>query len=326
MSNKPKTLYIWDGGVFSPPTRAVGKLAFNTATYLSSKFDDKYNIEYHFVPTNKYYNKPWVRCVEEEDRLHMLRNLVKFIMSNYNVPSNIKFIVNETEINHGKKYKESRTTLESLTFFSKNEMNNVYVSGSIENIIQRLKGYWQDTLKLLFSVNSIVFDIFSQELVGVNQTEEYVYKSINLGELLKSNKEYPEKIKQYLKSHKLSNTDIQNYITSNKKEEQFIGLKELIMDRILFLPKHLVPSTYKATAGNRVREELDMYYSSLKNIQNFTTPGIEKYITDKKLYEHCKSRYVDKLVSKKTKTKRGKTKRGKTKRSKTKRSKTKRGK
>ena len=73
------------------------------------------------------------------------------------------------------------------------------------------------------------------------------------------------------------------------------------MDRITFLPKHLVPEAYKAAAGNRVREELDVYYSSLKNIQKFTTPGIEKYITDKNLYEHCKSRYVDKLISKKTK-------------------------
>ena len=40
MPNK-KTIYIWDGGVFSPPTRAVGQLAFNIATYISSKFDNK---------------------------------------------------------------------------------------------------------------------------------------------------------------------------------------------------------------------------------------------------------------------------------------------
>ena len=64
MPNK-KTIYIWDGGVFSPPTKAVGKLAFNLATYISSKHDENVNTEYHFVPTNKYYNKPWVRCVEE---------------------------------------------------------------------------------------------------------------------------------------------------------------------------------------------------------------------------------------------------------------------
>ena len=41
MPNK-KTIYIWDGGVFSPPTRAVGQLAFNIATYISSKFDNKF--------------------------------------------------------------------------------------------------------------------------------------------------------------------------------------------------------------------------------------------------------------------------------------------
>ena len=39
-----KTIYIWDGGVFSPPTRAVGQLAFNIATYISSKFDNKFQI------------------------------------------------------------------------------------------------------------------------------------------------------------------------------------------------------------------------------------------------------------------------------------------
>ena len=68
MPNK-KTIYIWDGGVFSPPTRVVGTMAFNIATYMSSKFDNKVNVEYHFVPTNKYYNKPWVRCVDEEDQI-----------------------------------------------------------------------------------------------------------------------------------------------------------------------------------------------------------------------------------------------------------------
>ena len=69
------------------------------------------------------------------------------------------------------------------------------------------------------------------------------------------------------------------------------------MDRITFLPKHLVPDSYKAHAGNRVREELDVYYASLNNIQKLTTPGIEEYITSNKLYEHCKSRYKSKLVS-----------------------------
>ena len=98
----------------------------------------------------------------------MLRNLVEFINKNYNVPSNVKFIVNDSEIKYGKKYKESRTTLESLKYFSEKQRQYVYISGSIENIIQRLKGYWQETLKLLFSVNSIVFDIFSAELIGVN--------------------------------------------------------------------------------------------------------------------------------------------------------------
>ena len=37
------TIYIWDGGVFSPPTRAVGKLAYNIAIFMSEKYK-KYNI------------------------------------------------------------------------------------------------------------------------------------------------------------------------------------------------------------------------------------------------------------------------------------------
>ena len=320
-----KTIYIWDGGVFSPPTRAVGKLAFNTATYISSKFDNKINIEYHFVPTNKYYNKPWVRCVEEEDRIHMLNNLVEFIKTDFQVPSNIKFVVNDHDIKLGKKYKDSGTTMNSLNYFSDKEKNNVYVSGSIENIIQRLKGYWQDSLKLFFTVNSICYDIFSPELIGVDQSEQYVYKSINLGELLKqTNGIYPKEVTHYFKTNKITKKDIDNFINSNKKKSKFEGLKKLLMDRIIFLPKHLVPDAYKAAAGNRVREELDVYYSSLKNIQKFTTPGIEKYITDKKLYEHCKSRYVDKLISKKTKkTKKTKHQSSKTKKTKHQSSKTK---
>ena len=100
-----------------------------------------------------------------------------------------------------------------------------------------------------------------------------------------------------------------------------MGLKKLLMERIIFIPKHLVPHAYKAVAGNRVREELDVYYSSLNNIQKLTTPGIEKYITNKKLYEHCKSKYVDKLVSKKSKSKKSKSKKSKHRSSKTKKNK-----
>ena len=57
-------------------------------------------------------------------------------------------------------------------------------------------------MKLLFSVNSIVFDTFSAELIGVNQSEDYVLKSINLSELLKgANGEYPQQVNQYFKSN-----------------------------------------------------------------------------------------------------------------------------
>jgi len=300
MPNK-KTMYIWDGGVFSPPTKAVGKLAFNLATYISSKHDDKINVEYHFVPTNKYYNKPWVRCVEEEDRVFMLKNLVDYIQREYKVPSNIKFIVNEHDIKYGKKTKDPSTTLTSLHYFNTKQKSNVYLANSIENVVQRVKGYWQDTLSILFTTQIVCYDIYSPELIGVNQTENYVYKSINLVELLKhtnSPGHYPIEVEQYFKDNNITKQQIDEFVVSKKNESLFDGLKTLIMSRITFLPKELVPASYKASAGNRVREELDVYYTSLKNIQNLTTPGIETYITNKGLYEHCKSKYVDKLISK----------------------------
>jgi hypothetical protein len=301
MTNK-KTIYIWDGGVFSPPTRAVGKLAFNISSYVSSKFNNKVNVEYHFVPTNKYYNKPWVRCVDEEDRIYMLHNLVKYINSTYSVPTNIKFVVNEQDIKFGKKEKDPGTTMKSLDYFTSKQKENVYLANSIENIIQIVNGGRQHSLKLIFMVKSLCYDIYSAELIGDNQSDNYVYKSIQLRDLLKdAGNDYPKEISQYFKSNKITKPMINDYISSNKEESKFEGIKKLIMNRITFLPKNLVPDAYRSAAGNRVREELDVYYSSLKNIQNFTTPGIEKYITDKGLYEHCKSKYVDKLISKKSK-------------------------
>ena len=175
MPNK-KTIYIWDGGVFSPPTKAVGKLAFNLATYISSKHAENVNTEYHFVPTNKYYNKPWVRCVEEEDRLFMLKNLVGYINKDYKIPSNMKFVVNDHDIKYGKKTRDPSTTLISLNFFTKKQMENVYLANSIENVIQRVKGYWRDTLELFFKVRILCYDIYSPELIGVNQTENYIFQ------------------------------------------------------------------------------------------------------------------------------------------------------
>jgi hypothetical protein len=72
-------------------------------------------------------------------------------------------------------------------------------------------------------------------------------------------------------------------------------------------------------AGNRVREELDVFYSSLENLKKFITPKTEKYILDNKLYHHCKSTYQSKLISK---TKKSKSKKSKSK-SKSKKSKSK---
>jgi hypothetical protein len=297
-----KTIYIWDGGVFSPPTRAVGKLAYNIAKYISSLYNNKLNVEYHFVPSNKYYNKPWVRCVEEDDRIHMLKNLVTFINKEYSVPKNIKFVVNDYEIILGKKRKEPITATDSITYFKNKK--NLYISNTIETIIQRVKGHWYNSLNLFFDVKNICYDIYSADLIGVNQSENYVYKSINLSELLRqADGKYPKEVKAYLKKNNITNKDVDLFIRSNKDDAKFNGIKDLIMKNITFLPKHLVPHAYKAIAGNRVREELDVFYSSLNNIQKLTTPGIEEYITSKHLYEHCKSTYKGKLVSKSKKSK-----------------------
>ena len=317
-----KTIYIWDGGVFSPPTRAVGKLAYNIANYISGIHNNRLNVEYHFFPSNKYYNKPWVRCVEENDRIHMLKNLVAFINKEYSVPSNIKFIVNDYEIKLGKKRKEPITTNESIQYFKNKK--NLYISNTIETIIQRLKGQWYNSLNLFFDVKNICYDIYSTELIGVNQSEKYVHDSINLPELLQqANGNYPEEVSAYFKTHNITKQNIDTYVRSNKENSRFNGLKKIIMKNIIFLPKHLIPHAYKAMAGNRVREELDVYYSSLNNIQKLTTPGIESYITSGNLYKHCKSRYMDKLVTNKSKSRKSKTKKSRSKNNKSRKNKSK---
>ena len=217
------------------------------------------------------------------------------------------------EIKKGKTDKVPSYTLDTINnYFTKSQLKHLYLSNSIENLIQRVKGLWKSSLTLLFTCNTICYDIYSEELIGVNQSGKYVYKSINLRDLLnQENFDFPDKIKKYFKSKKITKDKIKAFITDNKYEKEFEGLKQLIMDRIIFLPKQLVPESYKAHAGNRVREELDVYYSSLNNIQKLTTPGIEKYITSKKLYEHCKSRYKSKLISKTKKSSKKKMKRTK---------------
>lgn len=302
------TIYIIDGGVFSPPTKATGQLAFNISSFISSK-NPKSKIQYHFLPTNKYYNKPWVRCVSEEDRLIMLDNLVKYINKNFKVPSNISFKVDDWEIEWGKKNKAPSTSLNTLTnHFSSTQLKSLYLCHSIENIIMRVKGEWQNSLQLFFMVKFIVYDIYSSHIIGSNNTSSYVYKSFNVQELLKqANGNFPQPLVKYFKKHNISKQNITDFINYNKNSTKFDGIKDLIMQNIVFLPKHLVPESYKSMAGNRVREELDVYYSSLGNLQKFITPETQNFILDKNLYHHCKSTYQSKLISK-TRSKKRKSK------------------
>jgi len=302
------TIYIIDGGVFSPPTKATGQLAFNISSFISSK-NPKSKIQYHFLPTNKYYNKPWVRCVSEEDRLIMLDNLVKYINKNFKVPSTISFKVDDWEIEWGKKNKAPSTSLNTLTnHFSSTQLKSLYLCHSIENIIMRVKGEWQNSLQLFFMIKFIVYDIYSSHIIGSNNTSSYVYKSFNVQELLKqANGNFPQPLVKYFKKHNISKQNITDFINYNKNSTKFDGIKDLIMQNIVFLPKHLVPESYKSMAGNRVREELDVYYSSLGNLQKFITPETQSFILDKNLYHHCKSTYQSKLISK-TRSKKRKSK------------------
>ena len=44
------TIYIIDGGVFSPPTKATGQLAFNISSFISSKHPKKkYNTIFYLL-------------------------------------------------------------------------------------------------------------------------------------------------------------------------------------------------------------------------------------------------------------------------------------
>ena len=63
------------------------------------------------------------------------------------------------------------------------------------------------------------YDIYSEELIGVNQSDNYVYKSINLRDLLnQANYKFPEKIDKYFKAKKITKDKIRSYITDNKYE------------------------------------------------------------------------------------------------------------
>ena len=311
------TIYILDGGVFSPPTKAVGKLAYNISNYVLSKNPSK-QIRYHFLPTNKYYNKPWVRCVSEEDRLIMLDNLVKYINSSMKVSDKIKFIVDDWEIKWGKKHKAPSSTIDTLTnHFTKKQLQNLYLSVSIDNIVQTVKGNRGNGLQTLYLVKYLCYDIFSSEIIG-DDNETYIYKSIDLPELLRqANNNYPKEILSYFKKNKITKQDIDSFITFSENSKKFDELKSIIMKRIDILPKHIVPENYKAMAGNRVREELDVFYSSMENLEKFTTPATTEFITKNKLYHHCKSTYQSKLVSKK-KTKKRSNKKSKSKSNKSK--------
>ena len=77
-----KTINIWMGGLYSPPTLRDIKIAFNTSIYISTIYKhDK--IKLYMVPTNKYYLNPLTKCVSEKNRVEML----KLLFSSFSCPT-----------------------------------------------------------------------------------------------------------------------------------------------------------------------------------------------------------------------------------------------
>ena len=71
-----KTIHIYNGGSFSPPTLAHQQICIDTFSFLMNHFKDSSidNIVLHLVPTSDMYDKPSVKheCIKFIDRVKML--------------------------------------------------------------------------------------------------------------------------------------------------------------------------------------------------------------------------------------------------------------
>lgn len=303
--SKNKNIIIWNGSVFSPPTIANGQLALNICLYLKGVLGENKKYNYYFVPTNKYYNKPWVRCVSEEDRVYMLNKLIENMEKTYTIPKNVSFHVSEYEIEKGKKLKNPLTTIESIEQFK--QKHDIYIVSAMDHLVQRVKGYWSNSLELFFMCNIIVFDDFSGQIIDSDQSEKYIYNSINMKSLLKQKR--PKELLDFMKKNNITERMIVEYIEKGSHSEKIELIKKLILSKFVFLPKKMVPVNYKSAIGPRIRQELKIYYSTADNIEALTNPETLKYIKDNQLYKECGDKYIGKLVSsKKTRRKKLKSK------------------
>jgi hypothetical protein len=268
-----KYINIWMGGLFSPPTLRDIKIAYNTASYISNIYP-KRKIKLFMVPTNKYYVSPLTNCVEEKDRITMLRLLLKYVKKNLNIPKNIQIIISEKDIKYGKKFHQPSNINDSIKSF--NSTNPFYIILNLENVINLVKGNWDDdthfgfsekkgfSIDLLLNTKIIVIPTFS-DLVELdeNQKHNYINKNIDLSKLLKS--------------------DIPNILKNKSIKQQ----KHLLMSNFIILPEKFVPENLKTISSKKVIEELDNYYSSLNKINELSSKKVTEYITKKKLYKNC---------------------------------------
>ena len=271
-----KKINIWMGGLFSPPTLRDIKIAYNTATYISSIHKNS-KIKLYMVPTNKYYNSPMTVCVSEKNRLKMLHLLLNYVKESFHFPKNIEIVVSKIDIDYGKKYKtptpshESIKKLENTTPF--------YKIFNLDNVINIVNANWDNytnfgfkqdvgfSINFLLSDYTIVIPTFSENSYSMSYKEKYdfIYKNIDLSKLLKNKINIPSVLKN-----------------KGAKEQ-----KDIIMKHIIILPDKYVPENLKSISSKKVIQELDNYYNSLQKINELSSKKVTKYILKNNLYKNC---------------------------------------
>lgn len=284
-----KTINIWMGGLFSPPTLRDIKVAYNSANYISNSYPDR-KIKLYMIPTSKYYVSPLTACVEEKDRINMLQLLLKYVKKNLKLPKNIQIIISDKDIKYGKKNNYPSNIIDSIKPF--NTTKPFFVILNLENIINLVKGNWDNdthfgfsenkgfSIDLILSTKILIIPTFSDvgEL-NEKQQNKYIFRNIDLSKLLKYN--------------------TPNLLKNKGVKQQ----KEIIMNHFIILPSKFVPEKLKTISSKKVIEELDNYYNSLDKITELSSKKVTEYITKKKLYKNCYNYNRTKKLKKTSKSK-----------------------
>lgn len=284
-----KTINIWMGGLFSPPTLRDIKVAYNSANYISNSYPDR-KIKLYMIPTSKYYVSPLTACVEEKDRINMLQLLLKYVKKNLKLPKNIQIIISDKDIKYGKKNNYPSNIIDSIKPF--NTTTPFFVILNLENIINLVKGNWDNdthfgfsenkgfSIDLILSTKILIIPTFSDvgEL-NEKQQNKYIFRNIDLSKLLKYN--------------------TPNLLKNKGVKQQ----KDIIMNHFIILPSKFVPEKLKTISSKKVIEELDNYYNSLDKITELSSKKVTEYITKKKLYKNCYNYNRTKKLKKTSKSK-----------------------